>query len=227
MDIRDHHTQPFHEDPLGFLSYGGEMTERMRDFNWAASPLGPPQYWPQSLRSLVALILNSEFAMFLAWGPSLTFLYNDRYSEIIEDKHPRALGRPMRESWPEISAEIGPLIEKALAGHASFSKNLPFKLNRKGVEEDAFFTFSYSPVRDESEQIRQEAVDSARYLAEVVGKAHARQMDANTRKAFGASFKTRRSSALDAPSWLWSSVVELASAHEAAYLEHCRKYALA
>jgi uncharacterized protein (DUF2252 family) len=74
---------------------------------------------------------------------------------------------------------------------------------------------------------RQEAVDSARYLAEVVGKAHARQMDADTRKSFGATFKTRRSSALDAPSWLWSSVVELASAHEVAYLEHCRKYALA
>jgi len=153
MDMRDRHTQRFQTEPLGFLSYGGEMAERMREFNWAASPLGPPQYWPQSLRSLVALILNSEFAMFLAWGPSLTFLYNDRYSEIIGDKHPRALGRPMRESWPEISAEIGPLIEKALAGHASFSKNLPYKLQRNGAEEDAFFTFSYSPVRDENEQI--------------------------------------------------------------------------
>jgi uncharacterized protein (DUF2252 family) len=74
---------------------------------------------------------------------------------------------------------------------------------------------------------RQEAVDSARYLAEVVGKAHARQMDAAARKAFAASFKARRSSKLNAPSWLWSSVVELASTHESAYLEHCRKYALA
>ena len=73
---------------------------------------------------------------------------------------------------------------------------------------------------------REEAVDSARYLAEVVGKAHARQMDAATRRAFAASFKARKSSPLDAPSWLWSSVVELASAHEAAYLEHCRTYAL-
>jgi len=73
---------------------------------------------------------------------------------------------------------------------------------------------------------RVEAMDSARYLAEVVGKAHARQMDAATRRAFGASFKVRRSARLDAPSWLWSSVVELASAHEAAYLEHCRRYAL-
>jgi uncharacterized protein (DUF2252 family) len=74
---------------------------------------------------------------------------------------------------------------------------------------------------------REEAVNSARYLAEVVGKAHARQMDAATRKAFSATFKARRSSPLDAPSWLWSSVVELAAAHEAAYLEHCRRYALA
>lgn len=74
---------------------------------------------------------------------------------------------------------------------------------------------------------RSEAVDSARYLAEVVGKAHARQMDAATRREFAASFKRRKAARLDAPSWLWSSVVELASTHEAAYLEHCRRYALA
>jgi uncharacterized protein (DUF2252 family) len=73
---------------------------------------------------------------------------------------------------------------------------------------------------------REEAVNSARYLAEVVGRAHARQMDSVTRKEFASTFRTRRS-ALEAPSWLWSSVVELASAHEAAYLEHCRRYALA
>lgn len=73
---------------------------------------------------------------------------------------------------------------------------------------------------------RDEAVNSARYLAEVVGKAHARQMDAATRREFAASFGRRKSDQMDAPSWLWSSVVELASAHEAAYLEHCRRYAL-
>jgi uncharacterized protein (DUF2252 family) len=74
---------------------------------------------------------------------------------------------------------------------------------------------------------REEAVRSARYLAEVVGRAHARQMDASTRREFSASFKQRRAADLDAPSWLWSSVVELAAAHEAAYLDHCRRYALA
>jgi len=73
---------------------------------------------------------------------------------------------------------------------------------------------------------REEAVNSARYLAEVVGKAHARQMDAATRREFASSFNQRKAAQLNAPSWLWSSVVELASAHEAAYLEHCRHYAL-
>jgi uncharacterized protein (DUF2252 family) len=74
---------------------------------------------------------------------------------------------------------------------------------------------------------REEAVSAARYLAGVVGKAHARQMDAATRSEFRRSLKTRRSRRLDAPPWLWSSVVELAATHEAAYLEHCRTYALA
>ncbi|HTB28007.1 MAG TPA: DUF2252 family protein [Steroidobacteraceae bacterium] len=73
---------------------------------------------------------------------------------------------------------------------------------------------------------RKEAVNSARYLAEVVGKAHSRQMDASTRREFAASFNLRQGARLNAPSWLWSSVVELASAHEAAYLEHCRLYAM-
>jgi uncharacterized protein (DUF2252 family) len=73
---------------------------------------------------------------------------------------------------------------------------------------------------------RAEAVEAARYLAEVVGKAHARQMDVRTRQEFAQSLKVRRSARIDAPSWLWTSVVELASIHEAAYLEHCRQYAL-
>lgn len=73
---------------------------------------------------------------------------------------------------------------------------------------------------------RDEAVRSARYLAEVVGKAHARQMDGPTRREFSASLNQRRAARLNAPSWLWSSVIELASSHEAAYLEHCRRYAL-
>jgi uncharacterized protein (DUF2252 family) len=72
----------------------------------------------------------------------------------------------------------------------------------------------------------QEAITAARYLAAVVGKSHARQMDTVTRNEFRRSLRAQESKRLNAPSWLWSSVVELAATHEAAYLEHCREYAL-
>ncbi len=71
-----------------------------------------------------------------------------------------------------------------------------------------------------------QAMDAARALARVVGHAHGRQMDAAARKAWIADLSRNRSGALDAPSWLWSSVVDLVAVHEAAYLEHCRRYAL-
>jgi len=74
---------------------------------------------------------------------------------------------------------------------------------------------------------QQEAVEAARFLAGVVGKAHARQMDSKTRKLWLTRLKGHRGKTLDAPSWLWTSVVELVAAHEAAYLEHCRRFALA
>ena len=74
---------------------------------------------------------------------------------------------------------------------------------------------------------RDEAVAAAKFLAGVVGRAHARQMDAGTRRKWAARLKRQRGKSLDAPGWLWTSVVELVAAHEIAYLEHCRRYALA
>jgi uncharacterized protein (DUF2252 family) len=74
---------------------------------------------------------------------------------------------------------------------------------------------------------REEAMVVAAYLAGVVGRAHGRQMDGATRSAWRVELAKTRTATLDAPSWLWSSVVELMSIHEAAYLEHCRRYALA
>jgi uncharacterized protein (DUF2252 family) len=73
---------------------------------------------------------------------------------------------------------------------------------------------------------REEAIDAARFLAAVVGAAHAEQMDKGARKKWGMVLKKNRSKKLNAPSWLWTSVVELVARHESAYLEHCRQYAL-
>jgi PAS domain S-box-containing protein len=137
----------------GFLTEGGEMGRLMRSHDFRDSPLGPPQYWPPSLRSIVALMLSSKFPMFVAWGAELGFLYNDAYAEILGAKHPKALGSRFKEIWGEIWADIWPLIESAMAGQATWREDLPLVMNRKGFDEQTWFTFSYSPVRDETGEI--------------------------------------------------------------------------
>jgi hypothetical protein len=94
----------------------------MRTHNWSASPLGDPSTWPQSLRSVVGLLLGSKFPMFVAWGEELSFLYNDAYTEILGAKHPRALGARFHDIWAEIWPDISPLIDAALAGEATWCK---------------------------------------------------------------------------------------------------------
>jgi PAS domain S-box-containing protein len=136
--------------PLDFLAGGGNTGALMRAHDWSDSPLGPPERWPQSLRTVVSLLLQSQFPMFVAWGPDLGFLYNDSYAEILGAKHPRALGRRFYDIWSEIWPDISPLIDAAMAGHATYHEDLPLLMNRKGYDEQTWFTFSYSPVRDES-----------------------------------------------------------------------------
>lgn len=136
-----------------FLSGGGTVGALMRAHDWSHSPLGSPEGWPQSLRSVVGLLLNSRFPMFVAWGPELGFLYNDAYAEILGSKHPAALGARFYDIWSEIWPDISPLIDAAMGGEATFRENLPLTMNRKGFDEQTWFTFSYSPVRDESGQV--------------------------------------------------------------------------
>jgi signal transduction histidine kinase len=134
-----------------FLSGSSRMANLMRDKDWSDSPLGPPEEWPQALRSVVNLMLGSAFPMFVAWGAELAQLYNDPYIEVMGDKHPRGIGRPLLENWAEIRDDVGPLAEQAMLGHASYLENLPLRMRRgRGDGEDTWFTFSYSPVQDES-----------------------------------------------------------------------------
>ncbi len=133
---------------LDFLAES-ELSALMRAHDWSTSPLGPPETWPQSLRSVAGLMLANKHLMFVAWGPELAFLYNDGYRPVLGVKHPRALGRPFREVWSEIWDDIEPLVNTALAGEATWSENLPLRIERNGYPEDCWFTFSYSPIRDE------------------------------------------------------------------------------
>ena len=135
---------------LVFLSGGGGVGATMRTQDWSHSPLGHPSTWPQALRTVVGLMLNSKFPMFVAWGEELGFLYNDPYVEVLREKHPKALGARFYDIWKEIWGDIHPLIERALRGEATYSEKLPLLMNRRGFDEQTWFTFSYSPVRDES-----------------------------------------------------------------------------
>lgn len=147
MSLRDPEARRSAPD---FLTGGGEMGALMRSHDWSTSPLGSPETWPQSLRAVVALMINSRYPMFVAWGPELAFLYNDGYRPIFGKKHPHALGLPFREVWSEIWNDVRPLVDRALAGDATFNENMHLVMERNGFPEDTWYSFSYSPVRDES-----------------------------------------------------------------------------
>jgi len=136
-----------------FLEGGGALGALMRSHDWSRSPLGAPASWPTPLKTVVGVLLQSRFPMFVAWGDELSFLYNDPYAEILGTKHPHALGSRFDHIWSEIWSDIQPLIEAAMAGTAIFREDLSLVMNRKGYAEQTWFTFSYSPLRDESGRI--------------------------------------------------------------------------
>jgi len=133
-----------------FLAGPSTMARMMREHDWVSSAVGHPRAWPQSLRSVVNLMLGSGFPMFVAWGPTLEMLYNDAYAEILGRKHPASLGTAFEKVWYDILEDIMPLVNRALAGETFFIENLPLRMQRKGYDEDTWFTFSYSPVLDEA-----------------------------------------------------------------------------
>lgn len=129
------------------------MAQSVERLDWEATPLGPVADWPRSLKTAVDIALNSRQPMFVAWGEDLTFIYNDAYADILGSKHPSALGKPFQHIWAEIWDDIRPLIDRALAGEATWSENLPLTMNRHGYLEETWWTFSYSPVLDEDDRV--------------------------------------------------------------------------
>jgi signal transduction histidine kinase len=125
------------------------MATRVRAYDWAGTALGPISGWPVALRSLVNLVLELPTPAILYWGPELTAIHNDAYEPLLGAKPP-ALGRRFQEIWPEALDVIGPVAEKALAGKASHFERTAFTLSRGGCPEQAWFDWSYSPVRDDS-----------------------------------------------------------------------------
>lgn len=125
-----------------------EVARLMRQMDWAQTPVGAVQAWPHSVRALIRMMLTSRYAMWMGWGPDLTFFYNDAYARMtLGGKHPWALGRQAREVWAEIWPDIGPRIEHVLAtGEATWDQGLLLFLERSGFTEETYHTFSYSPL---------------------------------------------------------------------------------
>ncbi|WP_371782289.1 SpoIIE family protein phosphatase [Streptosporangium subroseum] len=136
------------------LSGGGRMGALVRGHDWPSSPLGPMDGWPQSLRSSLSICLSSRFPMFVFWGPDMVQLYNDSFMPVLGAKHPAALGQTARDTWSETWDVVGPMLQQVLdGGEAAYFEDLLVILQRSGLTEECYFTFSYSPVRDESGQV--------------------------------------------------------------------------
>ena len=121
----------------------------MRAFDWTRTPLGPPEQWPVGLKTAVRIMLTSRQAMWIGWGPELTYLYNDAYRSIIGGKHPAALGQPTQVVWGEIWNDIAPMLATALQGdHGTYVEAQLLIMERNGYPEETYYTFSYSPIPD-------------------------------------------------------------------------------
>ena len=132
-----------------FLSGHGDMSERIRHFNWSQTSIGAVDKWKQSLRSALNICLNSNFPIAIYWGKELCLLYNDAWSPIPGNKHPWALGRPAKEVWPEIWNDIEPQFAKAFTGEPGGSKDALLPMQRHGYTEECYFDFTFTPVYGE------------------------------------------------------------------------------
>jgi signal transduction histidine kinase/DNA-binding response OmpR family regulator len=131
------------------------MSRLVAQHDWSNTSLGPIQSWPPSLKSAINLMLNSQHPMWIGWGPEMTFLYNDAYISVLSlAKHPWALGRSMREVWAEIWGDVGALVEKVYAkGEPTYVDNLRLFMSRGDRLEETYYSFSYSPIFDESGKV--------------------------------------------------------------------------
>ncbi|WP_199299979.1 ATP-binding protein [Trichocoleus sp. FACHB-262] len=132
------------------FSGGGEMGALMRTIDWAKTPVGSAETWPQSLKIAVRILMQCQLPMYIAWGQEFTQFYNDAYRPILGDKHPAALGISAQETWPEIWSTIGPMWAEVWQGKSFGFDNFKLTIDRFGYPEDCYFNFSYSPVPDDA-----------------------------------------------------------------------------
>lgn len=135
-------------DRFFFIPTAGEAVEEIKNIDWSQNALGVPENWPRPLKTAVQMMLSSHFPKAIAWGPEFITLYNDAFKPILRDKQ-NCMGKPFNEIWSEVWDDIGPIAHKAMRGEATFIEDFPLLINRAGFDEQAYFTFCYSPILDE------------------------------------------------------------------------------
>lgn len=142
---------PSLDSRAGIFDGGGDLGALMRVMDWSRTPLGPVENWPLALRTCVRVVLTSRQPMFVWWGKDLINLYNDAYKSIVGGKHPQALGQPASIVWREIWDQVGPRAKQAMtANEGTYDEALLLIMERHGYREETYYTFSYSPVPDDT-----------------------------------------------------------------------------
>ncbi|WP_409267965.1 ATP-binding protein [Massilia sp. BHUDP2] len=150
--MREMSTEPASglQPDLNWLAGGGDMGALIRAMDWSATPLGPLESWPQSLRTTVSLCLSSTFPILVCWGEQDIQIYNDAYRPICGDLHPASMGAPFKKVWASALPVVGEAFDRAHQGEGAYIRDQRMFLDRLGYLEEAFMTFSFSPIRDES-----------------------------------------------------------------------------
>ena len=133
-----------------FASLKGEMAQRLRDFDWGSTSLGPIAQWPQSLKTAVGIVLVSPVPIAILWGQDGIMIYNDAYSAFACRRHPELLGSKVREGWPEASDFHDHVMKVGLSGGTLAYRDQQLTLCRSGVAEQVWMDLYYSPIPDES-----------------------------------------------------------------------------
>jgi hypothetical protein len=142
-------TRAFH-----FLGSAGAIRAGYDTHDWSGCTIGPPACWSPALRNAASLILESEFPMYVVWGPQLIFLYNAAFATLLDSRHPQALGQPLAAVLPDMWPGVKPLIERALGGHPTYGEDVPCPVYRDGRPVTGWFTLAYSPLRDDHGVVR-------------------------------------------------------------------------
>ncbi|RYB03694.1 response regulator [Lichenibacterium ramalinae] len=152
------------------MTGGGAMGERIRSVDWAASPLGPPDGWPEVLRSALRICLSSAFPTAIYWGEELVLLYNDSWAPIPAERHPGCLGRPARDVWSDIWDIIAPQFAAVFEtgeGFSAFDQMLP--MVRDGIPRTTYWDYSFTPLIDREGRVRGILNQGMERTAQVLG----------------------------------------------------------